>query len=550
VSTAPSAGDAERVCWRPWSGEAFSQARAEGKRVLLSISASWCHWCHVMDEESFAHPEVIRQLNNRFIPVRVDSDQRPDINSRYNMGGWPTVAVLDEEGRVIAGETYLPLGSFLAWLESAARAESPLPHRMTASRAEPAAPVLDHELVMTVAGWVERTYDPTFGGFGRAPKFPQPWAVELLFRLHARTGEARWRSMAIRTLDAMREGELCDLIDGGFFRYATSDDWSAPHTEKLLDVNAHLLLLYLEAYRVTNAISYRTTSQEIAGYLLSTLMVEGPVVTGPAGGVWFGGSQTADRDYYHGSQEERLEAEPPSIDRTLYMDRNATAASALLAAGGTLQTPGYRELGLTLLEFLWTYGQSPDGGMAHFCDAGDEDDGGDGRQMTGGYLADQVWLLCALLDGCEAAGQQPWLERAETLATAMTRRWWDGQSGGFWDLPVESGSADPSSDRLGDLAGEPAGLLRVRLKPLVENAVAAIGLTRLARLTDDAQYRRLAEQTLRALVPLLGGYKQHAAPFGVALECFLSSGADHLTEDRATEDRPTEDRSNGPGERR
>jgi uncharacterized protein YyaL (SSP411 family) len=545
VSTATTSGDAERVCWRPWSGDVFSQARAEGKRVLLSISASWCHWCHVMDEESFAHPEVIRQLNNRFIPVRVDSDQRPDINSRYNMGGWPTVAVLDEEGRVIAGETYLPLGSFLAWLESAARAQAPFPHQVTVPRPVPAAPALDHALVMSVADWLERAYDPTFGGFGRAPKFPQPSAVELLFRLHARTGEARWRSMAIKTLDAMREGELCDPIDGGFFRYATSDDWSAPHTEKLLDVNARLLSLYLEAYRVTNTVSYRTTAQEIEGYLLSTLMVEAPAVNGPAGGVWFGGSQAADRDYYHGSQEERLEAEPPLIDRTLYLDRNAMAASALLAAGGMLQKPDDRELGLTLLEFLWTHGQSPDGGMTHYGDGGVNI-----RRMTGGYLTDQVWLLCALLDGCETAGRQPWLDRAETLASALTRRWWDGQSGGFWDLPV---------DLAGENTGEPAGLLRVRLKPLVENAVAAIGLTRLARLTGNAQYRRLAEQTLRALVPLIGEYRRHAAPFGVALDYFLSSGAaDHemktmeerAIQDRPTEDRSTEDRSKGPGDRR
>jgi uncharacterized protein YyaL (SSP411 family) len=544
VSTASSAGDAGRVCWRPWSGEAFSQARAEGKRVLLSISASWCHWCHVMDEESFAHPEVIRQLNNRFIPVRVDSDQRPDINSRYNMGGWPTVAMLDGEGRVIAGETYLPLGSFLAWLESAARADSPLPHRVTASRVEPPAPVLNHTLVMTVAEWVERAYDPTFGGFGRAPKFPQPWAVELLFRLHARTGEARWRSMATRTLDAMREGELCDLIDGGFFRYATGDDWSAPHTEKLLDINAHLLSLYLETYRVTNAISYRTTAQEIAGYLLSTLMVEGPIVNGPSGGVWFAGSQAADRDYYELSQEERLEAEPPSIDRTLYMDRNAMAASALLAAGGALGKPDYRDIGLALMEFLWTRGQSPGGGVAHY------DDEGDGRRMTGGYLADQAWLLVALLDGCEAAGRQPWLERAETLASAMTRRWWDEQSGGFWDLPGESAPAGPLLESVGEAAGEPEGLLRVRIKPLVENAVAAVGLTRLARATGDARYRLQAERTLQSLAPLIGGYKQHAAPFGVALECFLASGADHLKNDPVIKDRSTEDRSKGPGDRR
>jgi uncharacterized protein len=527
VSAASSTGDTGAVRWHPWSGQAFSQARAEGKRVLLSISASWCHWCHVMDEESFAHPEVIRRLNARFIPVRVDSDQRPDVNSRYNMGGWPTVAVLDGEGRVIAGETYLPLGPFLAWLDSAARAESPLPHRATVSRAEPSPPALDHALVMTVAAWVERAYDRAFGGFGSAPKFPQPWAVELLLRLHARTGEATWLSMATRTLDAMREGELCDLVDGGFFRYATSDDWSAPHTEKLLEVNARLLSLYLEAYRMTHALSYRATAQEIVDYLLATLMIEGHPADGPVGGVWFAGSQSADRDYYNGSQEERMEADPPPIDRTLYVDQNAMAASALLAAGGALEKPDYREIGLTLLELLWTHGQSPDGGVAHYCD------GGDGLRMTGGYLADQAWLLAALLDGCEAASHQPWLERAEKLAAAMARRWWDDQSGGFWDLPLESPPAGPSSDRVSEHTDGPAGLLRVRLKPLVENAVAAIGLTRLARLTKSARYRLQAERTLQSLAPLIGEYKQHAAPFGVALERFLESIAAPSSGDRS-----------------
>jgi len=509
MDAAPFEGDADAVRWRPWDDEAFAQARAEGKRVLLSISASWCHWCHVMDEESFAHPEVIRRLNARFVPVRVDSDQRPDINSRYNMGGWPTVAVLDADGNVIAGETYLPLGQFLAWLDSAARTESPRPHRTTAVRSEPAPPALDHALVMTVAEWSERAYDRTFGGFGSAPKFPAPWAVELLLLLHARTGEARWRSMAIRTLDAMREGELCDLIDGGFFRYATGDDWSAPHTEKLLDVNASLLSVYLKAYQATGSVSYRSTAQGILDYLFSTLAVEGP-----ASVVWFAGSQTADRDYYDLDQEERLEADPPTVDRTLYVDRNAMAASALIEAGGSLKKPDYSERGVSLLEFLWTHCQSPAGGMAHYGD------GGDGWRMTGGYLADQARLLCALLDACETAGRQPWLERACAVASVMEGRWGDDRAGGFWDVP--NGPNEPDRPDQWDRKSA-AGLLAVRLKPLEENGVAAIGLTRLARLTGEARYRHQAERTLQALAPLIAGYKQHAASFGVALEYWLRS---------------------------
>jgi uncharacterized protein YyaL (SSP411 family) len=517
MSAASSAGD-DAVRWRPWSDEAFSQARAEGKRVLLSLSASWCHWCHVMDEESFGHPEVIRRLNNRFIPVRVDSDQRPDINSRYNMGGWPTVAVLDAEGEVIAGETYLPPGPFLAWLDSTARADSPKPHRTRTAPSAVASSALDHGVVMSVAGWLEKAYDHTFGGFGRAPKFPQPWAVELLLRLHVRTGEALWRSMAIRTLDAMREGELCDLIDGGFFRYAASDDWSAPHTEKLLEVNAQLLSLYLLAGRMTESPSYRATAQAIADYLFSTLLIETRIDDGPAA-AWFAGSQAADGDYYALAEEERLEAVPPPLDRTLYVDRNAMAVSALLAAGRMLRAPDCRETGLTLLEFLWTHCRLPDGDMAHFSGGG-----GDYRRMTGAYLSDQAWSLLAMLDACETAGHQPWLDRAERLAGGLADRWWDERSGGFWDRPIASKPSGAITHGEVEQRGDHAGLLRVRLKPLADNAVAAIALTRLARLTGKAQYRILAERTLLALVPQLGDYKQHAAPVGVAVERLLASG--------------------------
>ncbi len=512
------------VHWEPWGDDAFARARAEGKRVLLSISASWCHWCHVMDEESFTHPEVIRQLNAQFVPVRVDSDQRPDINNRYNMGGWPTVAVLDPDGNVITGETYLPLGPFMTWLASAGRVAPPSTRRAPAAASPPLDqqgnqpgdqsvnqpvdwPVLDAALVATVSDWLERTHDRTFGGFGSVPKFPQPWAVELLLLLHARTGEAAWLSMATRTLDAMREGELCDLIDGGFFRYATSDDWSAPHTEKLLDVNAQLLSIYLRAYRVTASLSYRSTAQGIVDYFFSTLLVGRFPPDAPAGGAWLAGSQTADRDYYALSQEERLEVESPPIDRTLYVDRNAMAVSALLEAGRTLEQPATREAGLALLHGLWSRCWRVDAGMAHY---GDGVDGGAGQQIAGGYLADQAWTLAALLDASEAVGHDPWLERARAVASVMDARWEDREAGGFWDVPEEP---------------DQQGLLAVRLKPLVDNAVAAMALTRLARLTGDARYRHQAERTLQSLAPLIAGYKQHATPFAVALERFLMPDA-------------------------
>lgn len=221
--------DQETIKWRAWDTQAFQEASDLAKPIFLSISASWCHWCHVMDEESFAHPEVIRRINDDFIPVRVDSDKRPDINSRYNMGGWPTVAILDTDGKVLAGGTYLPLGQLLTMLsavkskhpeirqgpsEDAVGADlrvcpgRPGPHRE--SQGAPAAPTIefDESPVQIVAGFLERAFDPHFGGFGDPPKFPQPWAVELAFHLHRKTGDSKWLQMATFTLDNMREGEI------------------------------------------------------------------------------------------------------------------------------------------------------------------------------------------------------------------------------------------------------------------------------------------------------------------------------------------------------
>jgi hypothetical protein len=348
---------------------------------------------------------------------------------------------------------------------------------------------LDDAMSATVAALIERAYDRTFGGFGSAPKFPQPWAVECALRRHARTGETKWLEMATRTLDAMRDGELYDPVDGGFFRYATSDDWSQPHDEKLLDVNARLLSLYLLGYHLTGESAYRATAQTILDYLFNVLAVDGQP--------WFGGSQSADRDYYALSQEARLDADAPPVDRTLYVDRNAMAASALLLAAQRLEKAAYQRAAVDLIEHLWSRCRLPDATMFHYDD---------GTPAGAGLLSDQAWMLVALLDEYDAAGDRAALDRAEALAASMERQLWDGGRGGYWDRPPDTNAA---------------GLLRVPLKPLVENAVAAIALTRLSHATGQPRYQERAGRTLHYLATIFSGFKHHAAPFGVALERWL-----------------------------
>lgn len=481
----------ESIQWRPWGEAAFREARELNRPIFLSISAVWCHWCHVMDEESFEHPEVVRRLNRDFVPVRVDSDRRPDINARYNMGGWPTVALLDFEGRVVAGETYLPTGTFLQFLSQIKREETPGP-RANPTEIQPppktAAP-LDEEMIRTVAGYLERAFDPEFGGFGGPPKFPQPAAIELAFHLHHRTGDPKWLERAKLTLDAMRDGEIHDRVDGGFFRYATRGDWDKPHYEKLLDANSRLLSLYLQAFRLTGDASYRFTAHGILDYLFTTLAVEGEA--------WFCGSQTADAEYYRLPEEDRIGIAPPPMDRTLYTDHNASTASGLLQAGILLDDPAYLDSGIRLLTTLLARCRHFEQGMYHYIDE---------KAWLPGHLSDQVQMMAALEDSFEATGEWRYLDHACDLAGIMARYLWDEARGGYWDLPADSGRE---------------GFLSVRIKPFAENAAAAMGLTRLTHLTGDEAHRMHAGKVLQHLAGEIRRYKHHAAPFGLALERFL-----------------------------
>ena len=486
--------DHETIQWRSWDAEAFRQAEETGKPIFLSISASWCHWCHVMDEESFTHPEAIRRINADFIPIRVDSDKRPDINSRYNMGGWPTVAILNPEGEMIIGDTYLPLPQLLAMLSSARKESKENRQRSLKQKPEVSAQPqrINESLVQTVAGCLSRVFDPHFGGFGGPPKFPQPWAIELAFHLNRRTGDSNWLEMAALTLDNMREGAIYDPIDGGFFRYATRGDWDNPHFEKLLETNARMLSLYLKAYHLTGQATYRVTAQGVLDYLLLSLAVPGQA--------WFCGSQSADSDYYTQSEEERTWEDPPRLDQTIYTNCNAMVASGLLSACHVLGDIKYRDAAQKLIDFLWGQCYQAGQGMFHYRE------GTDGKLSLPGYLSDQVYMMMALMDAFEATGSRSYLDRAEDLAKVMDDHLRDHQQGGYWDLPADGGAQ---------------GVLKVRIKPFTENAVGAMALTRLYHLTGREIYQRYAEAVLGYLATVFMAYKHHAAPFAVAVERFL-----------------------------
>jgi uncharacterized protein YyaL (SSP411 family) len=287
---------ANPVDWYPWGDEAFTRALKEDKPVFLSIGYATCHWCHVMAHESFEDAGVASLLNKDFICIKVDREERPDIDSIYmsvcqmmtGQGGWPLTVIVTPERKPFFAGTYIPregrfgMSGLLDLLPRITKLWKEKRNDLAASADEIAA-ALQQEAIPTTGvgpdpsllqeGYEELAvrFDEVNGGFGNAPKFPTPANLLFLLRFWNRTGKQNARSMVEKTLDAMRMGGICDQIGGGFHRYSTDTRWRVPHFEKMLYDQALLLMAYTEAYQVTRNLQFRKTAEEIIGYVLRDL---------------------------------------------------------------------------------------------------------------------------------------------------------------------------------------------------------------------------------------------------------------------------------------
>ena len=481
------------IDWLPWGADAFARAAREGKPVLLSITAAWCRACHEMDRTTYADPAVAALVRDRFIPVRVDTDRRPDINDRYNLGGWPTTAFLTADGDVLTGGTFVPVDRMSGLLTRVAAAAASLSGRAPADAegggrsdddggrrlaeavSEENSGGGHHEVELTQTIEIEdliatifSTYDEQHGGFGVEPKFPHTAALTLAMALSRETGEPRWQQIVERTLDAMFDGGLWDHRDGGFYRYAVTGDWQLPHPEKLLETNASLLHTYAEAASVFGRGADRERCRRIAQFITGPLRAEG------------GG--------YYGSDSDRI----------LYMDANAVAAGALLGAATVLDDSELGREALASFERVLLLCYKPGLGVAHYFD---------GSARVRGLLADHVATITALLDAHDVSGGEPYRMMADELARVAVRDLWDGASGGFFD---RAGAADD------------IGLLKNRRKPFVENADAALTCVRLSRLEqrkgfpDPVEFRGYVTGALQAAAAQLDGQGARAAHYALA----------------------------------
>jgi uncharacterized protein YyaL (SSP411 family) len=482
------------ITWSPWSADAFARARGESKPVLLFISAAWCHWCEEMDRTSYADPAIQRLINEGFVAVRVDADKRPDIHERYGLGGLPTTAFLTADGDVLGGGTYVPIGRMPLVLEQVTRAFSSrreeiaeraqaLADRPTESGGTPvSADVL-------LAGVLD-AYDSQHGGFGVAPKFPLTAPLHLAIRLHEESPDSSGsltRDIVEHTLDAMAGGGLYDEVDGGFFRYAATRDWQSPRQEKLLDVNAALLRLYVDAAAVFGLARYRERVVDVLRYAQTWL-------ADPVDGGW-AGSQRADDLYYSLDAHERSRTTAPLVDRTLYTGWNAAMASAVLRAAQLLDDSELGRFALKSLERLLLACYQPGGGVAHYFD---------GAAHVRGLLDDQVLMATGALDAAEATGNITYEMMAEELAQYALRTMWDEQAGGFFDRVPSDGT-------------DGIGRLRRPVKPFVSNCEAARLLVRLAAASGHHELRTSAEATLGSMAVVASTQGPLAAHYLLAL---------------------------------
>jgi uncharacterized protein len=495
----PRPNRAAEIDWQPWTAQTFARAQSEDKPILLSISAVWCHWCHVMDETTYSNDGVIESINKQYIPVRVDNDERPDVNARYNMGGWPTTAFLTPDGTLLTGATYLPpaemqraLGQVSAFyterkgdIAEREREIRSAPRNYDVPPPSELSPALVDEFADALRG----NYDEEFGGFNEEPKFPQPELLDFLLAYWRLRGDARYYEMVAHTMRAMAHGGMYDAVEGGFFRYSTTRDWTIPHFEKMSEDHAGLL-------RVLAELELWAPSELVRNDLTRTISYVRTVLRDPQTG-FFAGSQDADEEYYALPREEREKHTAPFVDRRSYSNWTAGLAGAFAWCGLALDDRTLIDESLQTLDAMHERLRDEDGLLYHVLAPGE-------APRIRGLLSDQVAYVRALLDAYEISGEPRMLERAQTHADRIIRAF-GAPDGGFYDR------ADRDS----------LGRLEISDRPITDNGLMAENALRLSALLHEPRYREVAERTLLLYAKTFARAGSFAATYARALARYL-----------------------------
>jgi hypothetical protein len=534
------------VDWFPWGDEAFERARAEDRPVFLSVGYAACHWCHVMERESFEDEGTARLLNERFVSIKVDREERPDVDGIYmdavqamtGSGGWPMSVFLTPDGKPFYAGTYFPdeprhgMPSFRQVLEGisdawatrrdevevqSGRVVEAIGRAVTIEGSDRA---LTPDVPEAAFARLQQAFDPRWGGFGGAPKFPQPMTLEFVLRQAIR-GVPDALEMTVLTLDRMADGGMYDQVGGGFARYSTDGAWLVPHFEKMLYDNAQLALLYARAWLVTANERFRRIAIQTLEYLLREMRE-------PGGGFW--SSQDADSDGVEGKfftwtwgellellgveAAEAFGARPegnwegtnvlraphglddadaarevllrardrrvrPATDDKILTAWNALAIRAFAEAGRIFDEPRYVDAGTDAAGFIWTELRRPDGRLLRSWRAG--------VASVPAFVDDHALLASAFLTLYETTADVTWFTAARQLSDRLIELFSDLDRGGFFQT------------------GSDAEALVVRPKDVYDNALpsgssaAAESLLRLSLFTGESSYEEEAATALRVV---------------------------------------------------
>ena len=462
--------------WRPWSDAIFAEARRDHRFVLLDLEAVWCHWCHVMDANTYSDPNVIKLLQAHYITVKVDQDSRPDLSNRYEDYGWPATVVFDGEGHeIVKRQGYLAPDEMASMLQAILDDPTPGPSVQPERKLE-----LPADSLLTAALRDELTknffagYDDRHGSWGTDQKYLDWDSVEYAMVLARLKNDAHAAQMARQTL--VEQLHLLDPAWGGVYQYSTDGDWNSPHFEKIMQMQAENLRIYSLAYAQWHYPQHLHAAQEIRRFLATFL-------TSPTGA--FYASQDADlvegkhsADYFALNDAERRKLGVPRVDKHIYARENGWAINALATLYMASGDPAPLDEAIRAARWVLANRALPGGGFRH---GSSDASGGASGDAAGPYLGDTIAMARAFVTLYEVTGEREWLAHAERALGFIAKNFRDSNGAGFLTAKAPADrtySPRPQRD---------------------ENVMVARTANLLFHYTGDAQYEHLAKDAMRYL---------------------------------------------------
>ena len=476
-----------KINWKHWDARAFDEAAKKQQLVFLSLSPAWSSLSSKMDVEDFSLDSVADLINKFYSPIRVDPDRYPNIYDRYHLGGYPSNVILTPDGRTIGGGTYMPPDSLMLllgrihqiWMENPAAVFSQADYlqNLYLKATQETKPNQPSEVALLLAeDAIKRQFDSTYAGFGVQPKFLLPDVFEFLFGAVDPSGKPMFRELTLKSLDGQLA--LLDTVWGGFYRYATFADWTGKNCEKLLDLNAEMLSLYLDAYQLTGDSKYRHAAELTIAYLERFLKTGSGwgFFNSQQGTIYIDGKFIDPQEYFALPDAGRMKYPVPAIDKSTYTEPNCLAVRAYLKAKRVLGKSDCGDYAEKTLDMIWSKARGDDDGL--YRDAARASD------SPLGLVNDHVAMIMAMLDSYETYGNTDHLQNAQQLAQFIGKHLVDPKTGGL--------NYEPTSDNA-------RGRMSMSMRPLNVNCDAVVAYMRLFHLTSDTTYWTDAQRVLRSL---------------------------------------------------